>query len=193
MYGMYVYCLGAKVVRTGPLPKPSHQSTCCLSPTVGLRDPCHKLCMHKGYWNVNILILYVDMRRQRETHFPVWVNRRLVIHTGASLESGRRERILTWLALLNYASRVREIEIRPSSVRSSVSQLYLFLMHGCLSNFDCCFPWAIRPDIFWILKKKNLFFFLDLLRRFLVFVNMGPYTTHNFKMLLLLQITAERF
>ena len=58
--------------------------------------------------------------------------------------------ILTFiLALLDYVSRAHEIEICPSSaVRPSVSQLSLNLMHGFLSNFGCCFPWAIRSDFF---------------------------------------------
>ncbi len=39
------------------------------------------------------------------------------------------------LALLGYAIRGHEIEIRPSSVRQFVSQLSLYLMHRFLSNF----------------------------------------------------------
>ncbi len=60
-----------------------------------------------------------------------------------------------FLALLDYVSRAHEIAIYPSSVvrpsvRPSVSQLSLNLMHGFLSNFGCWFPWAIRSDVFLI-------------------------------------------
>ena len=51
-------------------------------------------------------------------------------------------------------------------------RLSLNLLHAFLSNFSCCFPWAICPDIFLILKKK----WGDFLRIFFfVFVNMKPY------------------
>ncbi len=49
---------------------------------------------------------------------------------------------------------------RPLSVRPSVGhQLSLMnLVHGFLSNFGSCFPWAICPDIFFeVLKTKNDF------------------------------------
>ena len=54
------------------------------------------------------------------------------------------------LALLDYVTRAHEIEIRPSSVVRcpSVSKLSLYLMHGFLSNFSCCFPWVIHWDVF---------------------------------------------
>ncbi len=71
------------------------------------------------------------------------------------------------LALPDYVSRAHEIEIRLSSVPPSMLQLYLFLMHGFLSSFGCCFPWAIPSDLFWIFEKKT-----DFLRIFFVFVNM---------------------
>ncbi len=103
--------------------------------------------------------------------------------------------LFSFLALLDYVSRAHEIAICPSSVRRpsvrpSVSQLSLNLMHGFLSNFICGFPWAIRSDIFWIFEKK---FFLDFLWIFFVFVNMGPYGSENLKTLLLLQIAAKSF
>ena len=96
-----------------------------------------------------------------------------------------------FLALLDYVSRAHEIEICPSfvvrrpSVRPSVSQLSLNLMHGFLSNFGCCSLWAIRWDVFWILKKKCF-------RIFFWFVNMGPHGSPDFKTLLL-QIAAKSF
>ncbi len=94
-----------------------------------------------------------------------------------------------FLALLDSVSRAHGMGLL-SVVRPSVSQLSLNLMYGFLSNFSCGFPWAIRPDGFWIFEKK---FFLDFLRIYFVFVNMGPYGSKNFKMLLLLQIAAESF
>ncbi len=63
-------------------------------------------------------------------------------------------------------------------------------MHGFLSNFSCGFPWAICPDVYFIFEKKT---FSDFLRIFFVFVNMGPYGSENFKMLLLLQIADKSF
>ncbi len=75
--------------------------------------------------------------------------------------------------------------VRRPSVRPSVSQLFLNLMHGFLSNFSCGFLWAIRSDIIFEFLKKKIFFFF--------FVNMGPYGSENFKTLLLLQIAAETF
>ncbi len=48
---------------------------------------------------------------------------------------------------------------RLSSVRPSVSQLSLNLMHGFLSNFSCSFPWAINSDVF-LIFEKTFFFFL---------------------------------
>ena len=42
-------------------------------------------------------------------------------------------------------------------LRPSVSQLSLKLMNGFLSDFGCCFPWAIPSDVFWI--KKNWIFY----------------------------------
>ena len=41
----------------------------------------------------------------------------------------------------------KKIVCRPS-VRPSVSQLSLNLIHGFFSNFSCGFPWAIRSDFF---------------------------------------------
>ena len=49
-----------------------------------------------------------------------------------------------FLALLDYVSRSHEIETCPSSIRPSMLQLSLTLMHRFLSNFGCCFPWGIR-------------------------------------------------
>ncbi len=42
--------------------------------------------------------------------------------------------------------------------RPSVSQLSLFVIRRFLSNFGCCFPWAIRSDFFRIFEKKRDFF-----------------------------------
>ncbi len=67
-------------------------------------------------------------------------------------------------------------------------QLSLNLLHGFLSNFGSCFPWAICPDVFGIKK-----WFLDFLRMIFVFINMGPYGSKKFKTLLLPQITFEFF
>ncbi len=60
------------------------------------------------------------------------------------------------LALLDCVSIAHEIEICLSSVHLSVrrlchkcmSQLSMDLMHLFLSNFGCCFPWAIRRGNF---------------------------------------------
>ncbi len=67
---------------------------------------------------------------------------------------------------------VRRPSIHPSSIRLW-NQLSLNLLHGFLSNFGSCFPWATCPDVlkFW----KKIFFFLAFLRIFLFFVNVGPY------------------
>ena len=70
-----------------------------------------------------------------------------------------------FLALLDYASRAHEIVICPSSVVSpSVTQLSLNLMGGFLSNFGCCFPWAIRPKKFWNFEKNFFYFFTNIFR-----------------------------
>ena len=66
----------------------------------------------------------------------------------------------------------------------------LNLLHGFSSNFGCCFPWAICPDVFWIFEKKVCFY---LLRIFFVFVNIGPCGSKNFKTLLFLQTAAKCF
>ncbi len=57
--------------------------------------------------------------------------------------------IMELLALLDYVRTVYEIENCPSSVL----QLPLNLMHIFLSNFSCCFPWALCSDVFE--KKKT--------------------------------------
>ncbi len=81
-----------------------------------------------------------------------------------------------FLALLDYVSRAHEIEILPLSV------FHLWV--------SCGFSWAICPDLFFIFEKN---FFFDFSGIFFVFVNMGPYRSQNFKMLLLPQITFESF
>ncbi len=58
-----------------------------------------------------------------------------------------------------------------------------------LSNFGCCFPGRFLN----VCKKKKNKKMRDCLRIFFVFVNMGPYGSEKFKMLLLLQIAAESF
>ncbi len=80
---------------------------------------------------------------------------------------------------------LKAISLTHPSIRPSVS---LNLIHRFLSNFGCCFPWAIRSNFFWIFGIS----FCDFLRIFLVFVNMGPYRSPDFKTLLL-QIAAESF
>ncbi len=81
--------------------------------------------------------------------------------------------IFAILALLDYVSRAHETEICPSSVlcRPFVSQLYLNLMRGFLSNLSFYLPWAIRSP-FDFLKNKFRFFF-------------------RFKTLIRLQITVD--
>ncbi len=46
--------------------------------------------------------------------------------------------------------------------RPSVSQSSLNLMHRFLSNFDCCFPWAIRSDIFNFWNLNLYLFFANI-------------------------------
>ena len=66
--------------------------------------------------------------------------------------------------------------VRRPSVVPLWHRWSLDLLQRFLSNFSCCFPWTISPDVFGILKKKT---FLDFLRIFFVFVNMGPYGSRN--------------
>ena len=73
--------------------------------------------------------------------------------------------------------------VRRSPVRLW-HRLSVNLLHGFLSNFSSCFPWVIRQDVFFNLKKNNGIFFI-------VFVNLVPYASENFKTLLLLQIATE--
>ena len=63
-----------------------------------------------------------------------------------------------------------------SIVRPFVSQLSLNLIHRFLSNFGCCFPWAIRSDAFWIFEKKKFHF----LWIFFVFVNMAAQISKSY-------------
>ena len=72
------------------------------------------------------------------------------------------------LALLDYVSRAHEIKIHPSSVRADGRtsirpwhQLSKNLLHGFLSHFGSCFPWAICPHVFWIKKKMFFGFFFE--------------------------------
>ena len=60
--------------------------------------------------------------------------------------------ISTLLALLAYVRRAHEIEICPSSiVRPSFFVAIISEPNArSLSNFGCCFPWAIRSDVFLI-------------------------------------------
>ena len=76
--------------------------------------------------------------------------------------------------------------------RPSMTQLSLNLMHGCLSNFGCCFPQANYARTLFEFKK-NVFFFLFFLRIFLAFVNIGPYGNGNFKTLLLTTNRRQTF
>ena len=101
---------------------------------------------------------------------------------------------LLFLAPRDYVSRAHEIAIvRRPSIRPSVLQLSLNLRHEFLSNFGCCFSWAIRWDFFvWIFEKKFFFHLLQIF--FFVFLNIGPYGAKIFKtLLLLLQTAAESF
>ncbi len=52
------------------------------------------------------------------------------------------------LALLDHVNKVHEIEIRPSTVRPSVSQLSLYLMLVFFSIFTFCFMWGTRLHCF---------------------------------------------
>ncbi len=61
--------------------------------------------------------------------------------------------------------------------------------HWFLSTFDCCLPWVITPDVFWIFEKH----FPKFSGFFFAFVNMGLYGSKNVKRLLLPQITFESF
>ena len=89
-------------------------------------------------------------------------------------------------------------------------RLSLNLLHGFLSNFSCCFPYAIYARTFFEFWKKWKLFLnflpngshtttfglfeilkIDILTIFFVLVNMGSYGSENFKMLLLLQIAAS--
>ena len=106
---------------------------------------------------------------------------------------------LAWLCQQSSWNRNLSVVCRPSSVigrpsvRPSVSQLSLnLIMHAFLSKFGFCFPWSIRSDVFLIFEKKMVFFFY-FIQIFIVFVNMGPYGSPDFKTLLLLQIAAESF
>ncbi len=69
------------------------------------------------------------------------------------------------------------MEILPS-----VLQLSMFLMHRFLSNFDCCFPWAIHVDVLGVI-------FYDYFSFSLTWNPIGIYI----KMILLLQIADDIF
>ncbi len=64
---------------------------------------------------------------------------------------------------LDCVSRAHEIEIRPLPfVRPSSVHLWhrlsRNLLHEFLSNFSCCFPWAIyMPEPFLNFRRKNVF------------------------------------
>ncbi len=58
------------------------------------------------------------------------------------------------MGLLSVVRPSVRFSVRPS-VRPSVARFSLKLMHGFLSNFGCCFPWAICPDVFFIFEKKT--------------------------------------
>ncbi len=75
----------------------------------------------------------------------------------------------------------------------SVSQLPLNLLHGFLSNFMCGFSWTIRRANFLFLKKK-IWEWGGILYGYISFsLTWDPYGSENFKMLLVLQIAAEKF
>ncbi len=61
------------------------------------------------------------------------------------------------LILLDYVSKSKVVHLPP------VWQLSLYLIRGFLSNFICCFPWAI-PSHVWVLEKKVCFLFIYFLR-----------------------------
>ncbi len=56
-------------------------------------------------------------------------------------------------------NRNSSIVCRPPICCLSVAQLSQFLMHGFLSNFGCCFPWAICSAVFGTFV--NFFFLFD--------------------------------
>ena len=85
-----------------------------------------------------------------------------------------------------FVRRLSSVVCRPSSVRPSMSQLSLNLLQWFLSNFGCCFSWAIRSEVYWMFEKNCFTIFF-------VYVNMGPNGRDNFKTLLLLQIAAKSF
>ena len=81
---------------------------------------------------------------------------------------------------------------RPSSVRLSVCGAVISECNARISlKFWLLLPLGHTLGPFCHFCKKKFFF--DFLLIFLIFVHMGPYGSQNFKMLLLLQITAESF
>ena len=63
-----------------------------------------------------------------------------------------------FLAVLNYVSRAHAIAIRPSSAVCLWHRLSLKLLHGFLSNFSLCFPWAIYAETFFVCLFVWVFF-----------------------------------
>ena len=80
--------------------------------------------------------------------------------------------------------------LRLSSVRRSSirlwHQLSLTLLHGLLSNF--AFPGPYAETVFEFKKKK---WFLDFLRIFFIFVNMGPYGSKKLQCYKKLQLQSK--
>ena len=62
---------------------------------------------------------------------------------------------VVFLPLLHYVGRAYESQFvrRLSSVVPSMTQLSVNQIQGFLLNFGCCFPWAIRSEVFFNLKK----------------------------------------
>ena len=88
-----------------------------------------------------------------------------------------------FLALLDYVSRVHEIEIRTSCVRLW-HRLSLKLLHGFLSNFSCGFPWAICPDFFFLFIFDLFFnFFKEYFSFSLTWNPMGAKTSKRYSSL----------
>ncbi len=96
-----------------------------------------------------------------------------------------------FLALLDYVSRAHEIAIRPLSVvRFPSVRDKIFSEPKARIYFKVwlLLPLDHTPGRFLNFWKKKFF-----LQIFFIFVNMGLYGSENFKTLLLLQMTAERF
>ncbi len=90
-------------------------------------------------------------------------------------ESLKIENVTMFSSAWVHVRRAQEIEIHlsfvlPSVLHPSVSELSLYLLRGCLSNFSCCFPWAYTLRLFFLIfwkEKDNIFGFLTNIFSFL--------------------------